>query len=219
MELELEVRRARTDDRPATERVMREAFWNRYGPGCCEHYLLHVMRACPAYVPELDLVATVGGDVVGSSACLRSVVEGDDGVARAVLSLGPIAVLPQHQGAGAGAALIERSKDEARSLGFGALLLCGDPVYYGRRGFVPAESRGIRTADDAYAAALQACELFEGALAGAAGRYVEDAAYEVDEAAAAAYDARFPARERVVGTPSQLRFQEVAARRRDAFGR
>ena len=215
MELELEVRRARTDDRPATERVMREAFWNRYGPGCCEHYLLHVMRACPAYVPELDLVATVGGDVVGSSACLRSVVEGDDGVARAVLSLGPIAAAAAsgrqarpHRALG---------KDEARLLGFGALLLCGDLAYYGCRGG-RACSRiriGLRHAH----AGVSACELFEGALAGAAGRYVEDAAYEVDEAAAAAYDARFPARERVVGTPSQLRFQEVAARRRDAFGR
>ena len=46
-------------------------------------------------------------------------------------------------------------------MGFRAVLLCGDPAYYGRRGFVPAESFGIRTADDMYAAALQVRELRE----------------------------------------------------------
>lgn len=217
--MDIEVRRARPEDYIETERVMREAFWNHFVPGCDEHYLLHVMRTCPAFVPELDLVATCEAGIVGGVVCMRSVVEGDDGVAREVLTLGPIGVLPAYQNAGVGAALIEAAKETARSLGFGAVLLCGDPAYYERRGFVPAESRGIRTADDAYAAALQACELFEGALAGAAGRYVEDAAYEVDEAAAAAYDARFPVRERVVGTPSQLRFQELVALRRNAFDR
>lgn len=126
-------------------------------------------------------------------------------------------MLPVYQNAGAGAALIERSKDVARSLGFSALLLCGYPAYYGRSCFVPAESRGIRTADDAYAAALQACELSEGALAGAAGRYVEDAVYEVDEDAAMMYDQAFPAKERISGTPSQQRFAYLAGQRRNAF--
>ena len=97
------------------------------------------------------------------------------------------------------------------------MLLCGDPAYYGRRGFVPAEQLGIRTADDAYAAALQACELFEGALAGVAGRYVEDAVYEVDEDAAMVYDQAFPAKERISGTPSQQRFAYLVGQRRSAF--
>lgn len=215
--MEIEVRRVRPEDYPATEHVMREAFWNHFVPGCDEHYLLHTMRTCSAFVPELDLAATCDGAVVGNVVCMRSTVEGDDGVAREVLTLGPIAVLPTYQNAGAGAALIERSKDVARSLGFGAVLLCGDPAYYGRRGFVPAEQLGIRTADDAYAAALQACELFEGALAGAAGRYVEDAVYEVDEDAAMLYDQAFPAKERISGTPSQQRFAYLVGQRRSAF--
>ncbi|MBC2889237.1 GNAT family N-acetyltransferase [Gordonibacter massiliensis (ex Traore et al. 2017)] len=216
--MDIEIRRAGADDRAALEDVMREAFWNRYAPGCVEHFLLHVMRKSPAFVPELELVAARDGEVVGGSACMRATVEGDDGRVREVLSFGPVGVLPACQGAGAGAALIERTAEDARSLGFDAVLLCGDPAYYGRRGFVPAEGLRIRTSDDEYAAALQVRELREGALAGAAGRYVEDAAYDVDEAAAAAFDRAFPPKEKRAGTPSQLRFLELVSQRRKASG-
>lgn len=38
--MEIELRNERFSDYPETENVVREAFWNRYSPGCCEHYLL-----------------------------------------------------------------------------------------------------------------------------------------------------------------------------------
>ena len=38
------------------ENLTREAFWNVYHPGCTEHYVLHVLRNDPAFVPELSLV-------------------------------------------------------------------------------------------------------------------------------------------------------------------
>ena len=55
--VELKLRTEQPADYRETENVTREAFWNLYSPGCCEHYLLHVMRDSPAFVPELDLVA------------------------------------------------------------------------------------------------------------------------------------------------------------------
>ena len=70
-----------------TENVTREAFWNLYSPGCCEHYLLHVMRDSPAFVPELDLVAERDGRIVGNVVSLRAVLHGDDGTDCEVLSL------------------------------------------------------------------------------------------------------------------------------------
>ena len=45
--------------------------------------------------------------------------------------------------------------------------------------FVAAETLGIRTADDMYAAALQVCELQEEALSSMKGRYVEAAVYDL----------------------------------------
>ena len=162
--VELKLRTEQPADYRETENVTREAFWNLYSPGCCEHYLLHVMRDSPAFVPELDLVAERDGRIVGNVVSLRAVLHGDDGTDCEVLSLGPISVLPECQRQGIGGRLISRTRELARELGFRALLLCGDPDYYLYQGFVPAEMLGIRTADNMYAMALHVCELYDGAL-------------------------------------------------------
>ena len=98
--MEIELRRERPEDYSETEQVVREAFWNHFGPGCDEHYLLHIMRGCPAFLPQLDIVAVHEGRIVGVSVCVRAVIKGDDGTDREVLTLGPIAVLPEYQGRG-----------------------------------------------------------------------------------------------------------------------
>lgn len=214
--MEITLRTELPADYRETENVTREAFWNRYAPGCAEHYLLHVMRGSRAFVPELDLVAECGGRIVGNVVCVKAVIEGDDGRRCEVLTLGPISVLPEFQRRGIGGRLIARVRELAREMGFCAVLLCGDPDYYLYQGFVPAELLGIRTADNMYAMALHVCELYDGALSGVRGRYVEDGIYEVDEAAAEAFDREFPAKEKVAGTLSQQRFDEVVVARRPA---
>lgn len=199
-----------------TENVTREAFWNHYAPGCCEHYLLHVLRDSPAFVPGLNLVAEHDGRIVGHVVSVRAVLHGDDGRDYEVLSLGPISVLPEYQRQGIGSRLIERTRELAREMGFRAVLLCGDPDYYLYQGFVPAEMLGIRTADNMYATALHVCELYDGALSGVGGRYVEDAVYEIDESAAEAFDREFPAKEKIAGIGAQTRFEELVILRRPA---
>ena len=214
--MEIKLRTEQPADYRETENVTREAFWNHFSPGCNEHYLLHVMRDSLAFVPELDLVAEHDGRIVGNVVCMKGVIQGDDGVKYEVLSLGPISVLPEYQRKGIGGRLIGRTRELAREMGFRAVLLCGDPDYYLYQGFVPAELLGIRTADDMYAMALHVCELYEGALSGVRGRYVEDSAYEVDETAAEVFDRDFPAKEKVRGTASQARFDEIVVVRRPA---
>ena len=214
--MELEIRLERPADYRETETITREAFWNHYSPGCNEHYLLHIMRDHPAFLPELDFVATDGGKIVGNIVYLRTIIEGDDGNKYDVLSLGPISVLPEYQRRGIGGRLIEHSRQQAREMPYRAILLYGDPDYYSRQDFVSAESLGIRTMDDMYAAALQVCVLHENALSGIAGRYIEDAIYEVDESAAEAFDKGFPRKEKISGTPSQKRFEMMVAMRKKA---
>lgn len=214
--MEWTIRQELPTDYAETEALTREAFWNQYAPGCSEHYLLHILRDSPAFVPELDLVAVHQGRVIGNVVCVRAVLHGDDGRDVPVLTLGPLSVLPEFQSRGVGGQLIQAVRERARELGYPAILLCGAPAYYVRQGFLPAESLGIRTADNQYLPALQVCELTEGALAGAAGRYCEDAVYSIDEADAAAFDRQFPPRERVTGTPSQQRLLELVAQARPA---
>lgn len=64
--MEIELRNERFSDYPETENVVREAFWNRYSPGCYEHYLIHIMRYSRAFVPQLDFVAVFDDKIVGN---------------------------------------------------------------------------------------------------------------------------------------------------------
>lgn len=214
--MNIELRPERASDYRETENMTREAFWNHYSPGCNEHYLVHIMRGCPAFLPELDYVAVHGGRIVGNVVYLKSVIKGDDGKGYEVLSLGPISVLPEYQRKGIGGRLIAHTRQLTRDMGFRAILLCGDPDYYTRQGFVAAERLGIRTEDNMYAAYLHVCELYENALSGVKGRYLEDPIYRVDDSAAAEFDRDFPQREKIVGTPTQKRFDACAAMRRSA---
>ena len=181
--MNIHLRLEQLSDYRETENVVREAFWNHFSPGCDEHYLLHIMRDSPAFVPELNVVAVVDDKIVGNIVYAKSIIRADNGNEYEVLSLGPIAVLPEYQSKGIGGRMIEYTRQLAREMGFRAILLCGDPDYYLRQGFVPAETLGIRTGDNMYATALHVCELYEGALAVAKGRYFEDSIYEIDEAA------------------------------------
>lgn len=212
----IRIQAERVEDRREAERITREAFYNVYAPGCSEHYLLHVMRACPAFVPELALCAWSDGRMIGCVYHTRAAIEADDGTRLDVLCLGPIAVLPEIQRQGVGAAMIARTRKLSRGMGFAAILFYGDPAYYGRQGFVPAERFGIRTADNMYADALQMSVLQPGTLEGMRGRFVEDSVFELDEAEAQRFDSAFPRREKKSGLPSQKRFLEIAAMRRPA---
>ena len=86
------------------------------------------------------------------------------------------------------------------------MLIYGDPDYYCRFGFVPAEQYGVGTRYNTYAAALQAVELVPGALAGKAGLFYEDSAYEINAEEAQAFDRLFPPKEIQTGLASQAKF-------------
>ncbi|MBO4508207.1 MAG: N-acetyltransferase, partial [Spirochaetaceae bacterium] len=59
------IRLEKPEDFRAVEHLVREAFWNVYRPGCSEHYVIHVLRDDPAFVPELDFVMEQNGRLIG----------------------------------------------------------------------------------------------------------------------------------------------------------
>lgn len=63
----IKLRTEQPADYAETEHVTREAFWNHYSPGCNEHYLLHIMRGSPSFIPELDVVAVHAAALSGTS--------------------------------------------------------------------------------------------------------------------------------------------------------
>ncbi len=208
------IRLEQPEDYRAVENLTREAFWNHHVPGCDEHYLAHVLRESGCFLPELDFVAVSDGELVGNIMYTRANVLCDSGETLPVLSFGPLSVLPDWQGKGIGSALVNHSLKKAAELGFNAVLIYGDPAFYSCLGFRSAESFTIGTMDDYYADALQALELVADALREKAGRFAEDHAYEVDEAASAAFDKTFPPKEKQEGLPSQMKFlQHVSMRK------
>lgn len=111
-------------DYAETEKVVREAFWNVYAPGCTEHYLVHVMRSSENFVRELAFVAVADSKIVGCVMFVKGTIAGDDGVVREVLTLGPIAVLPAYQKKGLRRRLIDHARKEAMRQGYAQRLSC-----------------------------------------------------------------------------------------------
>lgn len=69
------IRPERESDHRNTESLTRESFWNVYRPGCMEHYVLHCYRNDPAFVPELDFVMELDGELIGQVIYVRSEIE------------------------------------------------------------------------------------------------------------------------------------------------
>ena len=59
------IRLERESDYREVENLTREAFWNVYRPGCTEHYVLHLYRGNPDFIPELDFVMETDGIIMG----------------------------------------------------------------------------------------------------------------------------------------------------------
>lgn len=208
----ISLRQEREEDYDTVERVVREAFWNHYGPGCDEHFLLNIMRNHEDFVPELDIVALVNDTLAGQIAYTKAKIAADSGKDMEVLCFGPLSVLPEYQNHGIGQKLIKYSIEKAAQLGYKAVLIYGDPDYYKKSGFVPAKTFGIANVEDMYADALLALELEAGVLEGCSGRFMDSDVFKMDKGTFESYDMQFPQKDKVCGLPSQKRFRELASR-------
>ena len=124
------VRPERPEDRTASIQVEREAFGQPL-----EANIVEAVRDEPG---SFALVAEDGGAVIGHVQMSRAWVGTDE-----VLALGPIAVTPDRQGVGIGAALVAAALEEARRRDEAAVILMGSPDYYGPLGFQPAAALGL----------------------------------------------------------------------------
>ena len=147
----------------AVERMTQLAFWNKYKPGCEEHYLVHLLRQDSAYLPELSRIAVKDGEVIGSIMYSKArVVDGD--VAHDLLTFGPLSVLPKWQGRGVGELLLKETMSLAREAGYKGIVIWGEPDYYPRIGFETCDRFGLTTMSGENFDAFMAIELTEKGL-------------------------------------------------------
>lgn len=193
---EITIRPERVEERTAVENLVRESFWNVYRPGCLEHYVLHQLRQDAAFVPELDLVMELEGKLIGQVMYMRSAITMENGTKLPVMTFGPIGIAPEYKRQGYGLILLEYSMGLARQMGAGALCTEGNIDFYGKAGFITGKSVGISYADDPDADYFIVKELQAGFLDKVKGVYRDPAGYFVDEAAAEAFDAQFPPKQK-----------------------
>ena len=210
--INLIIRNEKENDYETVEKMVREAFWNLYVPGCNEHFVLHNLRNSSDFIPELDFVAEKEGQIVGQIVYSRGVIKYIHGTEKEVISFGPVSVLPAFQKQGIGTTLIRHTINLAQEMGFLAICIYRDPRYYSRFSFRCAEKYEIKTADSKFAVALQALELRRGVLNNKPGKFIESTAFEVDENEFTKYDTAFPFKEKAE-TDSQREFRLVASLR------
>ena len=189
--------------------MVRESFWNVYRPGCTEHFVLKKLRDNPDFVHELDFVMEKDGQIIGQNVFVRTTLRADDGRQIPIMTMGPISITNALKRQGLGKMLLDYSLLRAAELGCRAVCFEGNLAFYGKSGFVVAATRGIRYhgLPEGVEADFFLCkELQPGYFDGVTGEYATPQAYFAAEEYPqefAAYDAGFPAREKLV-LPGQL---------------
>ena len=108
------------------ENLVRESFWNVYRPGCLEHYVLNQLRNDPEFVPELDFVMYLDGELIGHNIFVRTAITADDGRSIPIMTMGPICIKNEYKRKGYGKILLDYSLEKAAELGCGALCFEGN---------------------------------------------------------------------------------------------
>ena len=188
MEQNVVIREEREADYARVEGLIRQAFYNLYVPGCTEHYLAHVIRPHPDFLPELDLVLELDGRLMGSIMYTRSMLVDEAGAEKGILTFGPVCIRPGYQRRGLGRRLMEESFRRAAALGFEAIVIFGDPGNYVGRGFQSCKRHRVHLEDGTYPAAMLVKELEPGVLAGKSWTYRQSPAYDFDEEATRRFD-------------------------------
>ncbi len=90
------------------------------------------MREGVSVIPGLSFAALGDGQLLGTIQCWPLALQEPCGALHAITLVGPVAVDPAVQRGGIGKAMMTHCLNACDDLGFDALLMIGDPEYYGR---------------------------------------------------------------------------------------
>lgn len=184
----LTIRNETKADRKIVEDITRKAFYNLYIPGCVEHYLIHIMREHEDFIPELDFVAELDGQVIGNIMFTKAELTDEQGIMKDILTFGPLCIAPEHQRKGYGKTLMKHAFRRAAELGYDVIVIFGSPVNYVSSGFKSCKKYNICIDNGKFPAAMMVKELKEGALDGRKWFYQDSPVMAIDEQTAQKYD-------------------------------
>ncbi|MBU3804281.1 MAG: N-acetyltransferase [Candidatus Cellulosilyticum pullistercoris] len=138
--------------------VVKKAFQMAEHSDGNEQDLVVALRKSDAFIPELSLVAEMDGKIIGHIMFTKIEIGN-----HTALTLAPLAVLPEYQKQGVGAALIKEGHRIAKELGYQYSVVLGSERYYPRYGYIPAEQLGIKAPFEVASENFMAIKLQENA--------------------------------------------------------
>jgi predicted N-acetyltransferase YhbS len=109
----------------------------------------YAIRAGMNWLPQLSFaLSNADGSLIGLLQSWPVAIQGDNGISYPLAMIGPVAVLPEHQGEGHGRRLMDHLialVDNRMTMTTDPLVMIGDPEYYGHFwGFSAEETAGWR---------------------------------------------------------------------------
>lgn len=184
----IKIRNEEKADYKKVEEITRKAFYNLYVPGCTEHYLVHIMREHKDFIPELDFVIELDGNIIGNIMYTKAKLVNEEGQVKDILTFGPVSILPEYQRKGYGKMLLEHSFEKATELGYDVIVIFGSPSNYVARGFKSCKKYNVCIEHGKYPAAMMVKELKAKALDGSQWVYHDSPVMHFDEKDAQNYD-------------------------------
>lgn len=129
----MQIRAESPADMGAIEAVTVAAFRHAEHTSHTEQFIVRALRDSGQLV--ISLVAEEGDSIIGHVAVSPVTI---DGASCDWYGLGPISVLPAHQGRGVGSRLMRDALARLQALGAAGCVVLGDPGYYQRFGFAPS---------------------------------------------------------------------------------
>lgn len=194
--MNINIRHEDEKDFRKVEEVTREAFYNLYFPGCNEHLVVHNIRNHKDYIKELSYIIEVDGEIVGSIFYTHSKIVGWDGIETKTISFGPVSIHHKYHRMGLGRKLIMHSIEEAKKLGYNAILTLGYPYHYEPYGFLGGKKYGVAMPDGKFYKGLLVLPLYDNALKNISGYAEFSDVYDTKEDEVENFDSTFPKKEK-----------------------
>ena len=133
------IRQENRKDYDEVYKVIKQAFLSAEHSDGTEQDLVVSLRKSISFIPELSLVAVENDKIIGHILFTKIMIGSN-----VELALAPLSVLPDYQKRGIGSALITEGHRIAKTLGYDYSIVLGSPRVYGKAGYVPASTYGIK---------------------------------------------------------------------------
>jgi predicted N-acetyltransferase YhbS len=164
----LKIRREKHSDFENIYDLVKVGFQTAEVSNGLEHDYVGKLRASDKYIPELALVAEEIGKIIGHIMLTKTYVSCNTSRFEALL-LAPLCVAKEHRNLGIGSKLIMESFRLAKTLGYKAVFVVGNPLFYSRFGFRSSVLFGIKHIPMIPDQFVMVIELSTGALADVVG--------------------------------------------------